>query len=66
MSTVPEIEAAIRQLGEEELAKFRQWFAEYDSARWDRQIECDATSGRLDALAEEALADLREGRIKDL
>lgn len=29
---------------------------------WDGRIARDAAAGRLDALAEEALADLREGR----
>jgi hypothetical protein len=66
MSTVTEIERALRQLPPEELAKFREWFAEFDADQWDRQIERDAAAGRLDALAEEALADLREGRCKDL
>ena len=66
MTTVPEIEAAIRRLSPDELAALRAWLLEYDAARWDDQIERDATSGRLDALAEEALQDLRQGRCKDL
>jgi hypothetical protein len=66
MSTIPEIERAVQQLGPEELAKFREWFAEFDAARWDEQIERDVAAGRLDALAEEALTDLRSGRAKDL
>lgn len=66
MSTVTEIERALRGLPPEELAKFRAWFAEFDADQWDRQIERDAAAGRLDALAEESLADLREGHCKDL
>ena len=66
MGSVTEIEDAVRRLGNEELAKFREWFAEFDAAQWDRQIDRDAAAGRLDALAEEALADLREGRHKEL
>ena len=66
MSTVPEIEKAVRQLSAEELAEFRRWFAEFDAELWDRQIERDATAGKLDALANEALRDLRAGRVKDL
>lgn len=65
MSTT-EIEHAVQQLPPEELAKFRVWFAEFDAAQWDGQIENDVADGRLDALAEEALADLREERCKDL
>jgi len=66
MSTITEIEQALEKLPPEELAKFREWFAEFDAAQWDRQLERDIAAGRLDALAAEALADLREGRCKDL
>ena len=66
MSTIPEIERAVQQLAPDELAKFRQWFAEFDAAQWDAQVERDAGSGRLDALAEEALKDLRDGHTTEL
>jgi hypothetical protein len=65
MSTITEIERAVQQLPPEELAEFREWFAEFDAASWDRQFEQDATAGRLDALAHEALEDLRSGRCKE-
>jgi hypothetical protein len=65
MSTVKEIEDAVRQLSAEDLAAFRAWFAEFDAAAWDREMEADAAAGRLDDLAEEALKDLREGRCTD-
>jgi hypothetical protein len=66
MSTVEEIERAVRESPPEELALFRAWFAEFDASVWDRQIEADVATGRLDALAQEALQDLREGRCTDL
>ncbi|HEV8718819.1 MAG TPA: hypothetical protein VGX03_39115 [Candidatus Binatia bacterium] len=47
MSTLQEIEEAVRQLSAEELAAFRAWFAEFDAAVWDRQIEEDVVVGRL-------------------
>jgi hypothetical protein len=62
MSTLQEIEAAVSQLKAEELAAFREWFAEFDARAWDLQFEQDVSTGRLDKLAEEALEDLREGR----
>jgi hypothetical protein len=65
MSTVPEIEDAIRKLSEVDLVALRAWFAEFDAAEWDRQLERDVAEGRLDALAEEALRDAREGRCTD-
>jgi hypothetical protein len=65
MSTVHEIEQAVRQLPPEELAAFHAWFAEFDAGVWDRQLEADVIAGRLDALADEALQDLREGRCTE-
>ena len=41
MSTVEEIEDAVRRLSSEDLAVFRAWFAQLDAAAWDRQIEED-------------------------
>jgi hypothetical protein len=66
MSTVHEIEDAVRRLPSADLTAFRAWFAEFDAEVWDRQLEADVAAGRLDALAEEALTDLREGRCTDL
>ena len=66
MSTIQEIEDAIRQLSPEDLAAFRAWFAEFDAGLWDRQIQADVSTGRLDALAEEALEDFRNGRCTEL
>ena len=66
MSTVQEIKEAVTQLADEELAAFREWFAEFDAALWDRQFEADVAAGRLDQLAEEALNDLRGGHCTDL
>lgn len=66
METVQEIEAAIRNLPAEGLEALRAWFAEFDAAQWDRKIKEDVAAGKLDALADEALNDLREGRCTEL
>ena len=66
MSTVQEIEHAVRQRSAEDLAAFRAWFAEFDADLWDRQFADDVAAGRLDQLAEEALKDLQEGFCTDL
>ena len=65
MSTIAEIERAIEQLSPDELAVLREWLAERDAAQWDRQFEEDVAAGRLDAMAEEAIRELREGRSTD-
>lgn len=66
MSTVDEIEQAILNLGPQDLSALREWFAAFDAEVWDRQLEQDVATGRLNHLAEEALRDLREGRCTDL
>jgi hypothetical protein len=66
MSTIAEIESAVRNLSRDELTAFRKWFQEFDTEAWDRQFEEDVRAGRLDALGQEALTDLREGRCTDL
>jgi hypothetical protein len=66
MSTVKDIEVAVRKLTEKELSSFALWFAEFDAEAWDKQFEQDVTAGRLDKLADEALNDLREGRCTNL
>ena len=55
------LENAVKSLPPGELAEFRRWFAEFDNAAWDKQIEQDAASGKLDQLAAEALDDYRAG-----
>lgn len=66
MTTVEQITGAVRRLPKRDLARFRKWFVEYDVAAWDREFEKDVAAGRLDALAREALRDLRAGRTTDL
>jgi hypothetical protein len=66
MTKVEKIEQDIRKLDRKELLAFRRWFREYDSDAWDRQIEEDVRAGKLDKLAEEALAEHRAGKSKEI
>jgi len=66
MGDIKAIEKAIEALPPSELAAFRRWFAEFDAASWDRQIDADAAAGKLDELAAEALADYRAGSPRPL
>jgi hypothetical protein len=58
--TIEDIETAITNLRPDELDRFRAWFEMFDAARFDEKIERDAKAGRLDRLAEQALADYRK------
>lgn len=66
MHNAKAIEKAVKELPKEELSKFRSWFVKFDEAAWDAQIEADATAGKLDALAAEALAEHRSGNAREL
>ena len=66
MQAVQELQAAISQLSAEELARFREWFDKFDAEVWDRQFEEDAKSGKLDQLANQAIADFQAGKCKQL
>lgn len=66
MSTVKEIETAVSKLSRDDLQSFRRWFLDFDAEAWDQQFEEDVQAGRLDALADEALRDLRTGRTTEL
>jgi hypothetical protein len=66
MSDISEIERAVEVLPPDDLARFREWFAGFDAARWDRQWEEDVAAGRLDGLAADALAELKRGHCTDL
>ena len=66
MGNVKSIENAIESLPPLELAEYRRWFAEFDGKAWDRQIDQDASAGKLDALAAEALTDYRLGSARPL
>jgi hypothetical protein len=66
MTDVKDIEKAIERLAPAELAQFRAWFDDFDAARFDEKIERDAHDGKLDKLAEQALAAHRAGRTSGL
>jgi predicted esterase len=59
MPDVKALEEAIQALPPSALAEFRRWFAEFDSAAWDRQLETDTATGNLDALLAEAAEDYK-------
>ena len=64
--SVDELENAITQLSPAEMARFARWFDEYRADQWDRQIEQDIQSGRLDAAGKQADADFEAGRCTPL
>lgn len=66
MPTLLEIEAAIKQLPEKDVRQLAAWLEQYLNDMWDRQIEADLASGKLDHLIAKVEADIAANQVKDL
>jgi hypothetical protein len=64
MSQVKMLEQTVKQLSPGERAAFRSWFIEFDAAEWDRQIEMDSETGKLDRLVQSAVEEHKAGKTK--
>ncbi|ODG99722.1 MULTISPECIES: hypothetical protein [unclassified Nostoc] len=66
MLTLEQIESAILQLPPNEYEKLIQWFADLDYQRWDEQLEKDIADGKLEAFAQEAIAEFEAGNYRTI
>jgi hypothetical protein len=66
MTRVEELESRVESLSAAEYQQFRRWFIERDWAQWDREIEEDSASGKLDFLLREAEDAQAAGTLRDL
>jgi len=64
--SVQELESAVARLSPGELAAFAQWLENFVAEEWDKQIEADALSGKLDHLARRADEHFDAGRCTPL
>lgn len=64
MLTVEQLETAILQLSPNDFNQLLEWFFDLDYQRWDEQLENDIAAGKLDNLAEEAIADFKAGHYR--
>jgi hypothetical protein len=64
--SIKEIELAIAQLKPTELSEFATWFEEFWAQVWDKQIEQDIKSGRLDGMIQQVEQEFAAGRCKPL
>lgn len=64
MNSLPEIEQAIMRLSKDDIYKLSDWLQTYLNNSWDRQIEADAKSGRLDKLLQQVNKDIDNNRVK--
>ena len=66
MKSIEEAIEFIESLPKEDFYKLRDWILERDWEKWDREIEEDSKSGRLDFLIKQALDEKKQGLLKDL
>lgn len=66
MTKIQAIKEEIKKLSAEELAELREWFLELDAAEWDRQIERDAASSKLDKVFAKSLDDHCAGKSREV
>lgn len=66
MTRVQLIEEEIKKLSPEELAQLREWVLELDAEQWEKELERDAASGKLEKIFEKSLADHRAGKSREI
>ncbi|MBE9201422.1 MULTISPECIES: hypothetical protein [unclassified Nodularia (in: cyanobacteria)] len=66
MTNLPEIEAAIQKLPENDIRQLAAWLLNYLDEVWDQQIETDLASGKLNHLIAKAEADVAANKVRDL
>ena len=64
--TTTEIKTAVMNLNKNELNELLDWLEEYQESLWDKQIEDDMQSGKLNSLIEKAKKEFREGKCHQL
>lgn len=65
MTKIEALEEQIAKLSPGELRDLRRWFAEFDAETWDQEIERDVAAGKLDELADAAIAAHKRGEGRD-
>jgi len=66
MTKIETLENEIQQLSPQELRAFRRWFVEFDAELWEQELERDMATGKLDRLADAAVAAHKRGEGRDI
>ncbi len=66
MLNIAQIQDQILSLSEADYDQLRQWFYDRDWENWDRQIEADSESGKLDFLVTDAIEAKEKGTLSKL
>ena len=66
MTTLAEIETAIKQLPENDIRQLAVWLQNHLNEMWDQQIETNLALGRLNNLIAKAEAEIAANRVRNL
>jgi len=66
MKTIVEIEAAIKELPNDEVRKLADWLNNYLDDAWDRQMKDDFATGKLDKFISKVKSDIEANQVRDL
>lgn len=66
MSEVEDVEARVRKLPQNALAKFRDWFHEFENEVWDQQIKADFNAGKFKELIATAREEFAQGKAREI
>ena len=66
MSTVQEIESAIKRLDNSALGQLSNWFEDYLAEKWEHRFVADAQAGKLDQLGAAADRAFEQGKCRPL
>lgn len=66
MKTLLEIEKAIKELPAKEARKLADWLNQYLDDAWDKQMQNDLSTGKLDNFIAKAESDIEASRVRNL
>ena len=66
MLNIAQIQNQILSLSEADYCQLRQWFYDQDWENWDRQIEADSDTGKLDFLITSVTEAKEKGILSQL
>jgi hypothetical protein len=66
MTKLEEFKQFVSSLDPKDVRKLTEWMDEYNAELWDRQIEADAQTGKLDKLISSGRKEIAAGKLRPL
>lgn len=64
--TLQTLEKEVSSLSKMELDEFSDWFSSFYNEQWEQKITADASSGKLNGLAANAIVAFKSGKCTSL